>query len=69
MLYLDVNFFIFAFLDRTDKCVEARNLQQRIVDGKERAIASSLTLDERYYLIAKIREQLEIRIMCSLVRG
>jgi len=53
MLYLDANFFIFALLDRTDKGVEARSLQQRIVEGKERAVTSSLTLDEIMWVLIK----------------
>jgi predicted nucleic acid-binding protein len=53
MLYLDANFFIFALLDRTDKGAEARKLQQMIVEGKERAITSSLSLDEVMWILIK----------------
>ncbi|KPV61527.1 MAG: tRNA(fMet)-specific endonuclease VapC [Candidatus Bathyarchaeota archaeon BA1] len=53
MLYLDANFFIFALLDRTDRGVEARRLQQTIVEGKERAITSSLALDEVMWVLIK----------------
>jgi len=53
MLYLDANFFIFALLDRTDKGVGARGLQQRIVEGKERAVTSSLALDEIMWVLIK----------------
>jgi len=34
MLYLDANFFIFALLDRTNRGVEARRLQEIIVKGR-----------------------------------
>jgi len=53
MLYLDANFFIFALLDRTDRGVEARRLQQTIVKGQERAITSSLALDEVMWVLIK----------------
>ena len=53
MLYLDANFFIFALLDRTDKGVGARSLQQKIVGGKENAITSSLALDEIMWVLIR----------------
>jgi predicted nucleic acid-binding protein len=53
MLYLDANFFIFALLDRTDKGIEARRLQQMIVEGKDKAITSSLALDEVMWVLTR----------------
>jgi predicted nucleic acid-binding protein len=57
MLYLDANFFIFALLDKTSKGVNARSLQQKIVNGKERAITSSLALDEIMWVLIKANKQ------------
>lgn len=53
MLYLDANFFIFALLDRTNRGLEARKLQQKIVDGSEEAITSSLALDEIMWVLIR----------------
>lgn len=57
MLYLDANFFIFALLDKTKKGVAAREIQRSIVKGKERAITSSLALDEIMWVLIRNRKQ------------
>lgn len=57
MLYLDANFFIFALLDKTKRGKNARNIQRKIVDGKEKAITSVLALDEIMWVLIKNKKE------------
>jgi len=62
MLYLDANFFIFALLDNTERGIAARRIQKTIVEGKERAITSSLALDEIMWVLLRNKKQNLLRV-------
>jgi len=62
MLYLDANFFIFALLDNTERGTAARRIQKTIVEGKERAITSSLAIDEIMWVLLRNRKQNLLRV-------
>jgi len=57
MLYLDANFFIFAVLDNTSRGVDARRLQLMIAKGEEKAVTSSLALEEVMRVLIRGRRQ------------
>ncbi len=57
MMYLDANFFIFALLDNTRKGEKAREIQQKLIEGKENAVTSALALDEVMWVLRKNKKQ------------
>ena len=55
MLYLDASVFIYAALNRQAIGRRARNLIQRVSDGKEDAASCALSIDEVIWVVAKHR--------------